>query len=213
LPVPDIGKDAPSPGVEGLMIENTKLPLSTRPDTIIVPPLKTNVAPPSITTGLERLETVSVPELRATVLPVFAINRLFANAAVPFAISAVFPESTTANVCWFGTEFVDQLGESNQLPLFGPFQKPVEGVGAGVGVGVGVCPYKLDDPIEIRLKRYSQGLVDRKPTRKRGGKDTNIARIKFLDQVATSKNRRVSFLWRSYHGVIGGEPGLLVEFP
>jgi hypothetical protein len=121
LPVPDIGKVAPRPGVEGLMIENTKLPLSTILGTNIVPPLKTTDPPPSIKTGLE---TVSVPELRSTELPAFAINRVFADAVPLFAISAVVPESTIAIVprSWLGTTFGDQLVEVNQSPLFGPAQ-------------------------------------------------------------------------------------------
>ena len=121
LPVPVIGKGAPGgvPPAEGLMIENTKLPLSTILGENSIPPLKTTVAPPSITTGLE---TVSEPELRSTELPAFAIIRLFANAAGPFAISAVLPESTSASVPWFGIELDDQLVGTNQLPLFGPCQ-------------------------------------------------------------------------------------------
>jgi hypothetical protein len=181
------------PVAEVLLIDTCPKPLSEPILRIDAPPASPiDVFCPIVTVP----ETVRLPEFRPTWLEdVFPILRVFANAC-KFAISAVLPELTNTLLVFVGTPWDQLLAVNQLLSVVGPCH-------------IFDCPYRVDDAIEIRLKTYSQGLVNRKPTRKRGGKYTNIARSKFLDQVAISKKRRVSF----FGGCITEGSGLLVEFP
>jgi hypothetical protein len=123
------------------------------------------------------------PSRISTVLPVTLppIVSVFATAFVA-EICAVPPLSTIALSRIVGTPNV-QLLDVNQLPVV-PCQEFC-------------CPYKVGDPIKIRLATSGQ-RPGRKSFRKRVGKCTNINSIKSVSYVATSMSTGVACLWRGW---------------